>query len=226
MQVLVLAAQNAVDYKYLGVASSGSTLFRQIGGSIGVAVFGAIFVEPAREQPRANAAGRARTSRRRRTRPRSSSCRRRSTTSTSTAVTDALQPVFLVAAGIARRGILPHVAAARGAAEDDRAGARASGDGFHAARGDDALREIERSLSLLADARPALGGVRATRRSRRGRPRAAGAVAARAPGRTHAVDRGRADRAGAAPTRSGSPSPLRARLARRSSARRNGDASP
>src|SRR5207247_4032278 len=43
MQVLVLAAQNAVDYKYLGVASSGSTLFRQIGGSIGVSVFGAIF---------------------------------------------------------------------------------------------------------------------------------------------------------------------------------------
>src|SRR3954471_7597775 len=42
-QVLVLAAQNAVDYKYLGVASSGSTLFRQIGGSDGVAIFGAIF---------------------------------------------------------------------------------------------------------------------------------------------------------------------------------------
>jgi MFS family permease len=43
MQVLVLAAQNAVDYKLLGVATSGSTLFRQVGGSIGVAAFGAIF---------------------------------------------------------------------------------------------------------------------------------------------------------------------------------------
>jgi EmrB/QacA subfamily drug resistance transporter len=43
MQVLVLAVQNAVDYKHLGVATSGSTLFRQIGGSIGVAAFGAIF---------------------------------------------------------------------------------------------------------------------------------------------------------------------------------------
>jgi EmrB/QacA subfamily drug resistance transporter len=43
MQVLVLAAQNAVPYEYLGVATSGSTLFRSIGGSIGVAVFGAIF---------------------------------------------------------------------------------------------------------------------------------------------------------------------------------------
>jgi EmrB/QacA subfamily drug resistance transporter len=43
MQVLVLAVQNAVDYRFLGVATSGSTLFRQIGGSIGVSAFGAIF---------------------------------------------------------------------------------------------------------------------------------------------------------------------------------------
>ena len=43
MQVLVLAAQNAVDYRYLGVATSGSTLFRQVGGAIGVSAFGAIF---------------------------------------------------------------------------------------------------------------------------------------------------------------------------------------
>jgi EmrB/QacA subfamily drug resistance transporter len=43
MQVLVLVAQNSVDYRHLGVATSGSTLFRQIGGSIGVSVFGAIF---------------------------------------------------------------------------------------------------------------------------------------------------------------------------------------
>jgi EmrB/QacA subfamily drug resistance transporter len=43
MQVLVLAVQNSVDYHDLGVATSGSTLFRQIGGSIGVSAFGAIF---------------------------------------------------------------------------------------------------------------------------------------------------------------------------------------
>jgi EmrB/QacA subfamily drug resistance transporter len=43
MQVLVLAVQNSVDYRMLGVATSGSTLFRQVGGSIGVSVFGAIF---------------------------------------------------------------------------------------------------------------------------------------------------------------------------------------
>jgi hypothetical protein len=43
MQVLVLAVQNSVDRRYMGVATSGSTLFRQIGGSIGVALFGTIF---------------------------------------------------------------------------------------------------------------------------------------------------------------------------------------
>ena len=43
MQVLVLAVQNAVAYRDLGVATSGATLFRSTGGSVGVAVFGAIF---------------------------------------------------------------------------------------------------------------------------------------------------------------------------------------
>jgi len=43
MQVLVLAVQNAVDYRYLGVATSGTTLFRSTGGSVGVSLFGAIF---------------------------------------------------------------------------------------------------------------------------------------------------------------------------------------
>jgi EmrB/QacA subfamily drug resistance transporter len=43
MQVLVLAVQNDVDYRYMGVATSGSLMFRQIGGSIGLAMFGAIF---------------------------------------------------------------------------------------------------------------------------------------------------------------------------------------
>jgi EmrB/QacA subfamily drug resistance transporter len=50
MQVLVLAVQNAVPYRLLGVATSGSTLFRQIGGSIGVAAFGAIFANELRTQ--------------------------------------------------------------------------------------------------------------------------------------------------------------------------------
>jgi EmrB/QacA subfamily drug resistance transporter len=43
MQVLVLAVQNAVEYSDLGVATSGATLFRSIGGSLGTAALGAIF---------------------------------------------------------------------------------------------------------------------------------------------------------------------------------------
>jgi EmrB/QacA subfamily drug resistance transporter len=43
MQVLVLIAQNAVPHHELGVATSGATFFRSIGGSFGTAVFGAIF---------------------------------------------------------------------------------------------------------------------------------------------------------------------------------------
>ena len=43
MQVLVLAVQNAVDYEDLGVATSGATLFRSIGGSVGTAILGSIF---------------------------------------------------------------------------------------------------------------------------------------------------------------------------------------
>jgi EmrB/QacA subfamily drug resistance transporter len=43
MQVLVIAVQNEVDYRDLGVATSGVTLFRLIGGSFGTAFFGAIF---------------------------------------------------------------------------------------------------------------------------------------------------------------------------------------
>ncbi len=43
MQVLVLAVQNAVDYSDLGVATSGATLFRSIGGAVGTAVLGSIF---------------------------------------------------------------------------------------------------------------------------------------------------------------------------------------
>ncbi len=43
MQVLVVAVQNAVSYKELGVATSAATFFRMIGGSFGTAVFGAIY---------------------------------------------------------------------------------------------------------------------------------------------------------------------------------------
>jgi EmrB/QacA subfamily drug resistance transporter len=42
MPTMSLAVQNAVPYQYLGVASSSSQFFRQIGSVFGVAVFGAL----------------------------------------------------------------------------------------------------------------------------------------------------------------------------------------
>jgi hypothetical protein len=50
MQVLVLAVQNAVDPRFMGVATSGSIMFRQIGGSVGIAAFGAIFANRLRTE--------------------------------------------------------------------------------------------------------------------------------------------------------------------------------
>jgi EmrB/QacA subfamily drug resistance transporter len=149
IQVLVLAAQNSVDYKYLGVASSGSTLFRQIGGSIGVSVFGAIFANQLTNDlmgklpPGAHVPASAANPAVVRQLPAVLRDPFR------VAITDALTTVFLVAAGIAFAGfvltwLLPEVPL------KTTAGAPDPGDGLHPAHDDDALREIERALSRLA----------------------------------------------------------------------------
>jgi EmrB/QacA subfamily drug resistance transporter len=56
MQVLVLASQNAVPQRHLGLVTSLAQFFRELGGTFGVALFGAIFsarlgVELARRLP-------------------------------------------------------------------------------------------------------------------------------------------------------------------------------
>jgi MFS family permease len=147
-QVLVLAAQNAVDYKYLGVASSGSTLFRQIGGSIGVAIFGAIFAN----QLTSNLASRLPPGAHVPATPNPAALKELPAAvhlAYVTAITHALQPVFLAAAGFA---VLAFLLSWRLPEVPLKATAQAPspGDGFHGARDDNALREIERSLSLLA----------------------------------------------------------------------------
>ncbi|WP_327325297.1 MFS transporter [Streptomyces sp. NBC_01210] len=43
MQITMLVAQNSVELKDMGVASSGATLFRTLGSSFGVAIMGALF---------------------------------------------------------------------------------------------------------------------------------------------------------------------------------------
>ena len=42
-QVLTLAIQNAVERRDIGIATGSANLFRALGGSVGVALFGAIF---------------------------------------------------------------------------------------------------------------------------------------------------------------------------------------
>ena len=148
MQVLVLAAQNAVDYRFLGVVTAGSTLFRQIGGSIGVSVFGAIFAN----RLASNLAGKIPAGVRTPTSADPAAVKRLPPPIHSayvTAVTAALRPIFLVAAGaavvaFALAWLLPELRL--------RATARAEGvgEGFASPRDDDAMREIERALSVLA----------------------------------------------------------------------------
>ena len=95
MQVLVLAVQNAVPYDMLGVATSGSTLFRSIGGSLGTAVLGAIFSARLAAELAGDAAA-PRTSAGS-TRRRSAGCRSRCTTPTSRPSPTRCIVVFLVA---------------------------------------------------------------------------------------------------------------------------------
>ncbi|MEV6839175.1 MDR family MFS transporter [Streptomyces sp. NPDC051133] len=60
MQITMLVAQNSVEMKDMGVASSSSTLFRTLGSSFGVAVMGALFNHRVQHvmAERAGAAGR------------------------------------------------------------------------------------------------------------------------------------------------------------------------
>ncbi|MGE5690409.1 MAG: MDR family MFS transporter [Pseudomonadota bacterium] len=148
MQVLVLAVQNAVDHTQLGVATSGSTLFRSIGGSIGVALFGTIFasrlgVELAARLP-ASARVPAATD---------PAAVERLPPGLRSAYEDAfaaaLEPVFLTAAAIsvvafALTWLLREVPLQRTVA------AGGQGETFAPAWDDDAFREVERQLTAVA----------------------------------------------------------------------------
>jgi EmrB/QacA subfamily drug resistance transporter len=59
MQISMLIAQNSVEMKDMGVGSSSATLFRTIGGSFGVSLFGAIFTHQVEQTMTARAGGHA-----------------------------------------------------------------------------------------------------------------------------------------------------------------------
>jgi EmrB/QacA subfamily drug resistance transporter len=154
MQVLVLAVQNAVDYSELGVATSGATLFRSIGGSVGTAVLGSIFSNrlsalltahlPARARESLGAGGSV-------------------TLNTSklaklpapihtiflNAFTTALSTVFVVAAGVAAVAFLLSWLLEQRTLRESVTAATGLGESFAMPRHSDSLAEASRALGIL-----------------------------------------------------------------------------
>jgi EmrB/QacA subfamily drug resistance transporter len=147
MQVLVLAVQNAVDYRFLGVATSGTTLFRQVGGSIGVSAFGAIFANrlgdelSARLPPAAHVPTVANPAVIRHLPPALH-------TAFIEAFAASLQPVFLAASGVA---LVSFVLTwwLRDVPLRSTSRADGLGEAFASPRGADSDRELERIATLL-----------------------------------------------------------------------------
>ncbi|MFG2330257.1 MDR family MFS transporter [Streptomyces sp. NPDC048604] len=59
MQITMLVAQNSVEMKDMGVASSATTLFRTLGSSFGVAIMGALFTSRVQDEMAARGGGAA-----------------------------------------------------------------------------------------------------------------------------------------------------------------------
>jgi DNA-binding MarR family transcriptional regulator len=153
MQVLVLAVQNAVDYTDLGVATSGATLFRSIGGALGTAVFGAIFAHELSVSLAAAGTG-----------PGGAALAGTGGHLSPAQLhalpaqlhdaylgsfTDALSTVFVVAAVVAGLGFLLALLLPERPLRAT-AGASSVGDGLASPRAPDSLAEIERALGVLA----------------------------------------------------------------------------
>jgi EmrB/QacA subfamily drug resistance transporter len=152
MQVLVLAVQNAVAYEVLGAATSGVTLTRGIGGALGAAVFGTIFSTRLRDQLRgilhgpfgALVAHGGRLTGEQVTRLPGAA-----RLAYENAYVNALQPVFLVAAGITALGFLLSLSLRE---QPLRATAATSGgldDALAVPTDPSSLAEIDRALGVL-----------------------------------------------------------------------------
>jgi EmrB/QacA subfamily drug resistance transporter len=150
MQVLVLAVQNAVSYELLGAATSGVTLFRGIGGSLGAAVFGSIFssrlasalkgVLTGSLAHQLSGGGRLTGTQVARLPPTARHLYEQ-------AYVHALQPVFVAAAGVAFVGFLLSWQLPERKLRETAATSRGLDDGLAAPRSPNSLAEIERALS-------------------------------------------------------------------------------
>jgi hypothetical protein len=155
MQVLVLVVQNAVDFKLLGAATSGVTLFRGMGGSIGAAVFGTIFSSRLASElhgvltgPLAHqisGGGRLTGEQVARLPPTARMAYEH-------AYVHALRPVFVAAAGVAALGFLLSWALPERKLREAIVTSRGLEDSLAAPRSGDSLAEIERALTRTVSA--------------------------------------------------------------------------
>jgi EmrB/QacA subfamily drug resistance transporter len=152
MQVLVLAVQNAISYSVLGAATSGVTLARGIGGSIGAAVFGTIFSTRLRGELHnaiggvlgAQVAGGARL-----TGAQVESLPAKARLAYENAYVHALQPVFLVAAGVGAVGFLLSLRLRERPLRATASTSQGIDDALAAPKSPSSLAEIDRALSVL-----------------------------------------------------------------------------
>jgi EmrB/QacA subfamily drug resistance transporter len=152
MQVLVLAVQNAVDYKDLGVATSGATLFRSIGGSVGTAILGSIFSNRLTAELASSLRGTG-----------AGSLGTGASLNTAalkklppaihadylSAFTSALSTVFVVAAGVAVVAFLLSWALQQRTLRETVTASTGIGESFAAPRHTDSLAEASRTMSVL-----------------------------------------------------------------------------
>ena len=154
MQVLVLAVQNAVPYHVLGSATSGVTMLRGIGGSVGTAVFGAIFTNRLTDRLEGGTAALPPALERitggggRLTGEQVEHLPRAARVAYEQAFVDALTPVFLVASVVAAIGFAVSWLLQERPLRADAASHSGLDDGFAAPTSQDSLAEVERSLAI------------------------------------------------------------------------------
>ena len=152
MQVLVLVVQNAVDYKVLGAATSGVTMFRGLGGSLGAAVFGTIFstrLQSELTHVLSGPLGRQVAAGGRLTGAQVARLPSLARASYQQAFVHALSPVFVAAAGVALVGFALSWVLQERPLRETAATSTGLDDSFAAPRSPDSLAEIERSLAQV-----------------------------------------------------------------------------
>jgi EmrB/QacA subfamily drug resistance transporter len=152
MQVLVLAVQNDVDYSVLGAATSGVTMLRGIGGSLGTAAFGTIFSTQLAHHLRGalhGALGAQVSQGARLTGAQVAQLAPAARDVYKQAYVHSLSPVFAMAAGVALVGFALSLFLPERQLREAPATSNGVDDGLAVPRSQDSLAEVERSLTRV-----------------------------------------------------------------------------